>query len=99
MAKRRMAEVMRKRKRLGEVLIKSKTTRECPRDLRDFQSVRQSCAKVIALERDKDLSLVLQPPERGRVNNPVAITPEGVAARAFVLGMKAAARARRIGRE
>src|SRR5450755_1248656 len=69
---------------LGEVLVEAEGPGDRPRDLRHFQRVRQARAVVIAFERDEDLRLVLQPPERTRVNDAVAVA---LVLRAVVVGL------------
>ena len=72
-AERRVPEVVPERARLGEVLVQAEGARDRPRDLRDLERVREPRAVVVALERDEDLRLVLEPPERARVDDPVAV--------------------------
>ena len=81
MAERRMAEVMGQRQRLGEVLVEAERAGERPGDLGHFQRMGQPGAVVVALVEHEDLGLVLQPAERGRMDDPVAIAPERVAGR------------------
>jgi len=76
---RGMAEIMRQRQRLGEILVEPELTGKRAGNLRDFQRVRQARAIMIALVKYEYLCLVLQAAERGRMNDPVAITPERTA--------------------
>jgi hypothetical protein len=96
---RRMAKVVSERERFGKILIEPETPRERAGDLRDLKRVRQARSEVIALRGNEHLRLVLQAPESGRMDDPVAIAPEGVTARRLLLGEQAAARAGRIRRE
>ena len=76
---RRMAEVVRQRQRLGEVLVEAERAGERAGDLGDFQRVGEPGAVMVALVVDEDLRLVGEAPERGRVDDAVAIAAEGVA--------------------
>src|SRR6185437_6090259 len=101
MAERRVADVVRQRQRLGEVLVEAQAARDGARDLRHFEAMRQPGAVVVALVIDEDLGLVLQAPERGRVNNAVAVALERRPHLMLGLGLKpptALLRLRRIGR-
>ena len=96
-AERRMAEIVRQRQRLGEVLVEAERARERAGDLGDFQRVGQPGAVMVALVIDEDLCLVRQAPERGRMDDAVAIAAEGVAGWARRLGIAPALAMRRIG--
>ena len=87
-AERRMAEVVRQRKRLGQILVEAERTGECTGDLRHFQGMRQPGAKMIALVGDEHLGLMLEPAERGGMDDAVAIAAEGRAAFALRLRVK-----------
>ena len=76
-AERRMAEVVRQRDRLGQILVQPQRPRQRPRDLRHLQRMGQPGAVVVALVRDEDLGLLLQPPEGGGMDDPVAVALEG----------------------
>ena len=91
MAERRMAEIVGQRQRLGEIFVEAEHPRQRARDLRDFERVGQPGAVMVALVEDENLGLVLEPAERGRVDDAVAIAAEGAAAFAGRLGMKPAA--------
>ena len=82
MAERRVAEVVRQRQRLGEILVEAERAGERPGDLRHFQGVGQPGAVMVALVEHEHLGLVLQAAERGRMDDPVGVAPERVAARA-----------------
>ncbi len=91
MAERRMAEIMRQRQGLGEVLVEPQPPRQGARHLGHFERVGEPCAVVIALVEHEDLRLVLQPAERSRMDDAVAIAAEGAAAPARRLGVEPAA--------
>ncbi len=78
-AERRMAEIVRQRQRLGQVLVEPERARQRAGDLGDFQRVGEPGAVMVALVIDEDLRLVRQPPEGGRMDDAVAVSPEGVA--------------------
>ena len=98
MAERRMAEIVGERQRLGEVLVEPERAGERAGDLGDLEGVGQPGAEVVALVKDEDLGLVREPAEGGRMDDAVAVAPEGVARRARRLRMEPAAAPRRIGR-
>ena len=82
MAERRMAEIVRQRQRLGEVLVEP-SARASERAIWATSSVWVSLrAVVVALVIDEHLRLVRQPAEGAGMDDPVAIAPEGVAGRA-----------------
>ena len=91
MAERRVAEIVRQRQRLGEVLVEAERARDGAGDLRDFETVRQPRAVMIALVIDEDLGLVLQPAERGRMDDAVAVALKRRAHVAFRLRVEPAA--------
>ena len=88
MAERRMAEVVGKRKRLGQILIDMKRARHGAGDLRHFEAMGEPRPVMIALVIDEDLGLVGQPAEGGRMQDAVAVA-----------GIKRAGRARRFRHE
>src|SRR5207248_178193 len=90
-AERRMTEIVSKRKRLGQILVEPQPTSERTGDLRDFERVGQPGAVVVALIEHEDLGLVLEPAERGGMDDSVAIAAEGTAACARRLRIEAAA--------
>ena len=73
MPERRVAEVVAERAGLGEVLVQGERPGHRPRDLRDLERVREARPVVVALERNEDLRLVLEPAERARVDDAVAV--------------------------
>ena len=80
MAERRMAEIVRKRQRLGEILVETKRAGERTRDLRHFERVGEPGAVVVAFVEDEHLRLVLEPAKGGRMDDAVAVAAEGAAA-------------------
>ena len=83
MAERRMAEVVGERQRFREILVEAERAGQGAGDLGHFQRVGQPGAVMVALVEHEDLRLVLEPAERGRMDDPVGIAPERVAAGAF----------------
>ena len=79
MTERRVAEVVGERKRLRQILIEAERTRQRARDLGDLERMGQPGPEMIALVKHEDLGLVGQPAKRGRMDDPVAIAPKGVA--------------------
>ncbi len=99
MAEGRMADIVREALRLDQILVEPERARDGARDLRDFEAVGQADAIMIAIGRDEHLRLVPQPPERDRMDDPVAIALEHRARPALLLfiGEKfAAASVRRV---
>ena len=90
---RRVAEVVPEPDRLDEVLVERERARDRARDLGDLERVGEPRAEVVALGRDEDLRLVLQPPERLAVHDPVAIALQRRAQPAVGLARLAGARA------
>jgi hypothetical protein len=99
MAERRMAEIMGERDRFGQIFVEAKRARQRAGDLRDFEGMGQTSPVVVALGGEEDLRLALESAESGRVDDPVAITLEGGAARRGGFVEPAAAAAVGIGRE
>src|SRR5690606_36479612 len=75
-AERRMAEIVGQRQRLRQVLVQPQRTGEAARDLGYLQAVGQARAVMIALMRDEDLGLLLQPAEGGGMDDAVAVALE-----------------------
>ena len=96
MAERRVAEIVDQRHRLGQVLVAAQRPRQRAGDLRHLDRMRQPRAVVVALMRDEDLRLVLEPAEGGGMDDAVAVALERRAGRAFDLVAEAAARLRGI---
>ena len=76
-AERRVAEVVPQPDRLREVLVQPQRPRDRARDLGRLQRVREPRPVVVALRRHEHLRLVLEPPERLAVHDPVAVALEG----------------------
>src|SRR5215469_9958833 len=71
-----VTEIVRERDGLDEILVQPQIARDGARDLRDFETVRETRAKQIAFVIDEDLRLVFEPPERGGMHDAVAIALE-----------------------
>ena len=89
---RRVAEVVPQPDRLREVLVEPQRPGHRARDLRRLQRVGEPRAVVVALRRHEDLGLVLEPPERLAVDDPVAVALERRAQRALLLRPRALGR-------
>ena len=85
MTERRMAEIMRQRYRLSQIVIKSQLTADGTGNLRHFKRMGQPGAEIITFMIDKHLGFVLESPERGTVNDPVTVTLKSVAAVTFMM--------------
>ena len=72
-AARRMADVVNQRKRLHQVRIQAQRLRHRAADLRDFQGVGQSIAKVIGIAPGKNLGLVFQAAKGAGMDDAVAV--------------------------
>ena len=83
-AERRVAEVVTEPDRLGEVLVQPERPRDVARDAAGLERVGEAGAVVVALGGDEHLGLVLEPPERLGVDDPVAVALE----RRAVLGVR-----------
>ena len=68
-----MAEVVSERQGLREIFVETERAAYGSCDLRHFQAVGQPGSVVIALVIDKNLRLVGQPAERGRMDDAVAV--------------------------
>ena len=96
---RRVAHVVPEPDRLGQVLVQPQRPRDDARDRRRLERVGHARAVVVALRVDEDLRLPLQPPERLRVDDAVAVALERRAHAALLLGKLATARLERADRE
>ena len=96
-AERSVPEVVPKRHRLGQVLVEVQGPRDRPGDLGHLQRVGQAGDEMIAQGRYEHLRLVLETPERLRVDDPVPIALELGAKRRRRLGTVAAPALRRPG--
>ena len=72
-AERRVPEVVAEGDRLGQVLVEAQRAGDAARDLRHLDRVGQARPEVVALVRDEDLRLVLEPAEGARVDDAVAV--------------------------
>ena len=86
MAERRVAEIVGQRHRLAEILVEPQRAADGAGDLRHLERMGEPRAVVVALVIDEDLRLVLQPPERRRMDDAVAVALERAAAGRFRLG-------------
>ena len=86
----RMAGVVAEPDRFDEILVQAQRARDDAGDRRRLERMRHARAVVVAGRVDEDLRLPLQSPERLRVKDPVAVTLEGCADRAFCLGLRPA---------
>src|SRR5690606_10055326 len=97
MAERRVAEIVTERDCLGELLVEPQHLGDAARNLRHLEGVREARPVVVARRREEDLRLVLQAPERLRVNDPVAVALEDRPDRIFGLRAQPAAARRAAG--
>ena len=74
-----MAEVVRQRQRLGQILVEAQGAAMDRAICATSMAMGQARAVVIAFVRDEDLGLVLQAPERGGMDDAVAVALERVA--------------------
>ena len=98
MAERRMAEIVRKRQRFGEIFVESQGAGERTRDLRHFKRVGEPGAVVVALVEYEHLSLVLEAAKGRRMDDAIAVAAKGAAAFARGLRIEPAAALPRIAR-
>ena len=82
MAERRVAEIVRQRHRLGQILVEPQRPGDRAGHLADFERMGQPGAEMLALVMEEHLGLVLQAPEGGRMDDPVAVALEFRARRA-----------------
>ena len=94
MAERRVAQVVRQRDRLDQVLVQPQRPRDRTAQLRHLDRVREPRAEQVAFVVQEHLRLVDQPAERGGMDDAVAVALELGAGRRRRLGMAAAAAAR-----
>jgi hypothetical protein len=91
MAKGWMADVVDQRQRFDEIAVESELRGDCPRDLCNFDRVRQAVAKVVGVAAREDLSLCFQTAKCAGVDYAVAIALKVVAVEMRRLGMAASA--------
>jgi hypothetical protein len=84
----RVAEVVGKRQRLRQLGVQPKRARDRARHLRHLDRVGQAGAVVVALVLDEDLGLVLEPPERRGMDDPVPVALEARPEGALLLRME-----------
>jgi hypothetical protein len=65
--------------RLRQILVEAELASQRTGDLRHFQRMGKPCAVMVAFVEHKDLGLVLEAAEGGRMDHTVAITPERAA--------------------
>ena len=70
----RMAKIVGKRDRFGQILVEPKLPRDRARNLGYFERVCQPRPIVVALVRQEDLRFVGQPPEGGCVQNAITVS-------------------------
>ena len=70
---------MGQRQGFRQVLVEAELAGQCTGNLRHFQRMGQPRAVMVALVEHEHLRLVLQAPERGGMDHPVAIAPERAA--------------------
>ena len=85
-AEGRMAEIVGERQRLGQILVEPERAGERAGDLRHLQRVGQAGAVMIALVIHEYLGFVLQPAERGGMDDAVAVAAKRAAGGARRLG-------------
>jgi hypothetical protein len=77
---------MDKRQRFGKVLIQAEHTRHGASHLSNLDGVGQTVTKMVRQRRREDLSLMFQPAEGSRMNDPVAVALKYIPVR--VLGFR-----------
>src|SRR6185312_1423042 len=90
MTERWMTKVMGEAQGLAEIFVEAERPRQRAGDLRHFQRVRETRAKMIALMKDEYLGLVSQTTERARMDDAVAVAAKIAAGRARRLPIEAA---------
>ena len=91
MAEGRVAEIVRQRHRLGQILVQRQHPRDRARDLGHLERMGQPGAVIVAFVLHEDLGLVLETAKGGRMDDPVAVALVGGAGGAFRLAMEPAA--------
>jgi hypothetical protein len=76
MPKWRMANVVNKRQRLGQIFVQPKRGGNGPGDLRDLNSVGKAAAKMVGGTTGKYLRLPCKAPEGTGLHNALAVTLE-----------------------
>jgi len=88
--KRGVAQVVGQRDTLCQILIQTKLPGNGSRDLRAFQRVREAISVVIPFKVYEYLGFVLQPTERGRVDDPIPIALKDRSVRMRLFAVKTA---------
>ncbi len=86
----RVAQIVGENNRLGQVLVRAECTSHGASDLRHLQGMGETVSKVVPLMANEDLRLVLEPPERGRVDDAVTIPLKRGPVRVLRLRMESA---------
>ena len=73
MAEGGVAEIVRQRHRLGEILVELERAGDGAGELPDLDRVREPGAEMVALVGHEDLGLVRQPAKRGGMDDAVAV--------------------------
>jgi hypothetical protein len=81
MSEWRMADVVNQGKRLDQVLIEMQRSGDRPRNLCNFDGMRQPVAEVIGEPLRENLCFVFKPPKRPRVNDAVTVALEIITVR------------------
>ena len=76
MAEGRVAQIVGQGNRLDQVFVQTQRAGDAAPQLRHLQGMRQTGAEQIAFVVQEDLRLVDEAPERGGVNDPVAVALE-----------------------
>ena len=71
--KGRVAQIMGQGESLTQILVQSQRPANRPRDLRHFQCVGQTGAKIVAFVVDEHLGLVFEATEGPAMNDPVTV--------------------------
>ena len=95
MPERSVPHVVPEPDRLRQVLVQPEGASDDARDRRRLERMRHARPVVVALRVDEDLRLPLEPPERLRVHDPVAVALEFGADAARVFRQRAPARLER----
>ncbi len=89
MAERRVAQIVRQRHRLGQVLVGLEQPRQAARQLRHFQRMGQPGAVMVAFMLHENLGLVLEAAEGRGMDDAVAVAAVTGAGEAFGFREKA----------
>jgi hypothetical protein len=81
MTERRMPDVVHQRQRLNQVDVKLERLRYSPRNLCDFERMRQPVAEVIGVAARENLRFRFEPPKGSRVDNAIPVALKVVSVR------------------